>query len=590
MARLHQIAKAILAALELPSMRDLGFIRDNRGRKSRSPEHKAREKLVFLWRAAQSGKTRKIQEIIKEDAQNAEFVNIVICDNIQLQVAQTGERMRRDCYRSADDAEPESDSASVSSYDSAASREDDRIEGDVFTWMSAGQKAKVREIADMIKEDEVKMVVCCSNKRRFTALMDLLENLAKSKRATKVKVWIDEADASVNLWSNPDFDFTCFANVESVCLVSATFNSVVRQYGRIKVLPFPDTHPDTYVSLKDCELWTHATTMTPIEQVARVLDDHPALCEPGARLFVPALLERATHYDMEVLLHKFGFAVLILNGERKEITFPDGRTKIPIKLDLSNPSAPMELSILLPKLLRDHKILAQFPFACTGQMCLGRGITFQSEEFLFDAGILPDIWDPATAYQCIARVLGNIAKWRGKTKAKVFFSEDMRRLVLAQERIAIHIAKEVEKQGWADVGVEQIEHVLTAGKPRAVREVDVPQEREMSFRVYLTEGEAKGALAQLEPSYTWRTRSFSKEHPGFYAAAVGGPAKVNSYDHTIKTLPNLTGGKGKTETRTMYVPCYLDVTDATTLRYVVPIPDTVLAATLAKVDEMFPPI
>ena len=579
--RLHHIAEAMLLPLELPSMYDLGFLRDPRGRNSRDlPLHRDIAKMIYLWRAAQSGKTRKIQEIIKDDARLSEYLNIVICANIMLQADQTAKRMREDCFRGTED----SDADSISSNASEVSQ-DDRLEGNVFTWLSSGLKTDVRGLADDIKEDKVKMIVCCSNKRRFTALMQLLENLESSRHFNgKIKIWIDEADASVSLWSKKEFDFTKFSKLENVCLVSATFNSVVRRYGRIRVLPFPDRHPDSYVSLSDCELWSHENELTPTQHVLEVLGSFPELCKPGVCLFAPALVERVSHNDMEAILHSAGFAVLILNGERKEISFPDGRASIPVRLSVTSIESD-ELSKYLPKLLAKYEILSKYPFACTGQLCLGRGITFQSSEFLFDAAILPDLDDPAGAYQCVARMLGNFGHVEGRATSKIFFSRKMRRMTLAQERIAIHIAKEVSERGWADVGVEEIEHVLSQGDPRPIRVINPGMTRHVDHRTYATEAEAKGVLKILAPDYTWYSR---KKDGDFYVAAVNGPKAVVSYAHTVKHLAHLTGGKGKTAARTMYVPCYLDPTDATTLRYVVPIPDTTPAEVLKEIDDKYP--
>lgn len=582
--RLHQLASAMLSKLELPSMRDLGFLRDPRGRSARKvPEHKAIAKMIYLWRAAQSGKTRKIQEIIKDDATESEYLNIVICANIMLQADQTAKRMRKDCFRTTED----SDADSISSGASEMSQ-DDRLEGNVFTWLSAGPKTDVRGLADDIKEDKVKMIVCCSNKRRFTALMQLLENLENSRHFSgKIKIWIDEADASVHLWTKKEFDFTKFSKLENVCLVSATFNSVVRCYGRIRVLPFPDRHPDSYVSLADCELWSHAQELNPTQHVLEVLGSFPELCKPGMRLFAPALVVRETHDIMETNLHRAGFAVLVLNGERKEITFPDGRASIPVRLSVTSIDQEAdELSEFLPKLLAKYDILGKYPFACTGQLCLGRGITFQSSEFLFDAAILPDLDDPAIAYQCVARMLGNFGHVEERATAKIFFSNAMRRMCLAQERIAIHIAKEVSERGWADVGVEEIEHVLSSGEPRRI--VGPAEKRAVDHRTYLTEAEAKGMLKILDPDYHWKNR---KKVDGFYQASIDARGKeVQSYAETVKALPNLTGGKGASKTHTRYVPCYMDKSDATTLRYVVPIPEATDKKVIVEIDEKFPEI
>ena len=60
------------------------------------------------------------------------------------------------------------------------------------------------------------------------------------------------------------------------------------------------------------------------------------------------------------------------------------------------------------------------------------------------------------------------------------------------------------------------------------------------------------------------------------------PKAINSLEYTLSKLHTLTGGKGKTKTATTYVPCYVDTTDATTLRYVVLIPETVAPETIAR--------
>jgi hypothetical protein len=579
----HTLASQTLLDEHLPSVRDLGFVRAPQGRRSQPPpQHAHLEKIEFLWRAAQSGKTRTMKEIIETDEAQAPFLNIVICANIQLQAAQTAARMR-DNRRPGETSDSDESVVSTSSDEMSG---EDRIDANgVFTWMAVGPKVNTLELAHRINEGEIRMVVCCSNKVRFGYIKALIKALDKSRNfRTKIKIWIDEADASVKLWSNRDLDFTEFGKVQNVCPVSATFNSVVKQYGRIKVLPFDTNHPWCYVPLKECVLMSYDGGLSPEDHVISVLENTPSLCRPGMKLFAPALVERASHDSIEAVLHKFGFAVLVLNGERKEITLPNG-TRIPVHLDLSDPTEPMELSVVLPEILREKDILARFPFAVTGQMCLGRGITFQGEDFMFNAGILPDLPDPAAAYQCVARMLGNMKQHVGFVVPTVFFSEKMRRMTLAQEQIAIYIAKEVKDRGWADVGVPELEHVLSQGKPR-----DQNQTRKVPYLTYTTVEEARAALRMLEPTYNWTTRS--RNDAGFYKASLDASGKqVRSYAETIHKLPNLTGGRGETATHTRYVPCYLDTTDVSTLRYVIPIfPGVIYAKTMEEVKAALPEI
>ena len=105
--------------------------------------------------------------------------------------------------------------------------------------------------------------------------------------------------------------------------------------------------------------------------------------------------------------------------------------------------------------------------------------------------------------------------------------------------------------------------------------VEVPEKKlekkkddETPYRVYADEKTAREVLAFLYPKYNWRVRKMVN---CFYEAAVGRPSQVNSLEHVIATVPNLTGGKEgeKNQTMTHWVPCYKDTTDPTTLRYVV---------------------
>lgn len=456
---LANAAADAVAELGLPSRRQMG-LRTNR-RMRRDAERAMptmSDKMMCLWKPAQSGKTRTIMEMIREHEETTAHLNIVICSNIRLLVSQTTARMSRDLFGGGDDSASDYSADSLESDESAAA--DDRIDGDVFSWMSGTARVNIStgELADRIKEDEVTMVVCCSHKRRFKYLNDLLANLDKSKHFTKrVSVWIDEADVSVRLWSDPALDFTRFNKVDRVCLVSATFNSVVRTYGRIKVMRLETTHPDCYVPLRECNVVTHESSADPSANLASVLAARPEMRAPGVRLFAPGMVEVSTHDAVATYLGSQGFAVMVLNGQRKCIVCPDGTT-IPLALRM-DPTNPDEISNVLPAIYAEHN-LGRWPFAVTGQMCLGRGITFQSAGFMFDYGVIPTLGDPAAAYQCVARLLGNVREFPGFKVPTVFMGAEMRTVTLSQEKVAMMVAKKVLEKGWADVGAEEIDFLL----------------------------------------------------------------------------------------------------------------------------------
>lgn len=407
-------------------------------------------KMECLWKPAQSGKTRTIQQMIREDDGVRNHLNVVICSNNRLLVAQTRTRMHNDLYVVMDDD-------SVTSSETEETLADDAVVGGVYSWMSGTKKTNVtfRDLATRIQLDEVSMVVCCSHKARFRYLNQLLDILERLRFAKPVNVWIDEADVSVKTWSDPDYDFAKYSCVRKVTLVSATFDEVFKYYRRIRVKAFPETHPECYRGLKDCELVREANhSLGAPEFLDYILDKYrESIVRPGVRLFAPGDITVESHEKVADHLKARGFAILVLNGQEKGFRMPDG-TQHPIVLSAGNEEDPDELSRVLAAKYAELD-LARFPFAVTGHLCLSRGITFQSREFLFDYGILPDIPNSSAAYQCVARVLGNIGDF-STSKTTIYASEDMATATTRQERIAINLARLVHENDWVDVGREQI--------------------------------------------------------------------------------------------------------------------------------------
>lgn len=400
--------------------------------------------MICLWKPAQSGKTRTIQEIIRANDGMRSHLNIIICSNNRGLVAQTRARMHNDMYAVDDDMSVDEDWNG-----------DDAVVGGVYSWMSGTKKTNItaRDLALRVLMNEVSMVVCCSHKARFRYLHELLSLLERANYSKEVNVWIDEADVSVRYWSG-EFDFTRFACVDNVYPVSATFGAVFDYYERIRVMPFPETHPRCYRGLTDCEfVEMDAPGGGSGAYLDAVLAAHPEIAQAGMRLFVPGDIERATHDAIARYLTARGFIVLVLNGVEKGFRFPDGRV-VPIELPVDD-DAPEELSKKLADAYVEYDMEC-YPFAVTGQLCLGRGITFQSNGFLFDFAILAEMKDDANAYQCAARVLGNTADFDNGFPVTVYTTPRMRAKIERQERIAKNIARRVHEEEWVDVGEEEV--------------------------------------------------------------------------------------------------------------------------------------
>jgi hypothetical protein len=522
-------------------------------------------KMECLWKPAQSGKTRTIQEMIRADDGVRKHLNVVICSKNRLLVAQTRERMQSDLYAVIDD------SLSTESEETVA---DDTVVGGVYSWMSGTKRTNitVRDLAWRIFRNEVSMVVCCSHKARFRYLCALLDELEAVPHTKPVNVWIDEADASVNLWTKPEFDFAKYECVRKITLVSATFDEVFKFYSRIRVKAFPETHPACYRGLKDCEIKVEKNGMSPADYLASILEKHPELTSPGVRLFAPGAITVDSHNEVADVLVRYGFAFLILNGKEKAFWLPDG-SRHDVVLSAGAEGNPDELSRIVAEKYVELG-LENHPFAVTGHLCLSRGITFQSRDFLFDAGVLPDIPDAAGAYQCVARVLGNVGSF-SEIKPVVYMSEDMKVATTRQERIAVNLARLVHENEWADVGKEEVERAAHNSEEeyRVAREKTDRDAEEAALAERETKLERSREYTSLEELRVDRKGKLpSAMENGYYRNVTGSKKPMSRAEFEAWVVNKTAQGHHRLERgdeTSRVVVFYEDVTDPSTARFVV---------------------
>ena len=144
---------------------------------------------------------------------------------------------------------------------------------------------------------------------------------------------------------------------------------------------------------------------------------------------------------------------MILNGTEKCIIKPDG-SKINIA-DHIDENKPEEIGKVMTRIYYDNG-LDKGLFAITGQLCLGRGLTFQNENFMFGFGIIPPMSDAANAYQCACRMAGNIKKVNGYRQATLVTTMKMKQTILKQEDVAATLARRVyDGEISSEVGEEE---------------------------------------------------------------------------------------------------------------------------------------
>ena len=389
--------------------------------------------LNCIYRLAQSGKTQLVSDIIN-DCKNCvdtfgeeDTLHFFITSNNQVLVGQTGTRF-----------------------------------DDSYNWVSANKGKEYYKLLLEILHNQYSMVVMCSNRARMNHLRDLINELEKSPLFNKsITIWIDEADASIKLWSSYE-DIISKDIVAQVTLVSATFEPVFKKYKRLQVIGYKDPHPKQYRCLRDSVKIVNDYAGTILEYIDHIFTKYPHLVVPGIRGFLPGTFYKASHDSIaELLSTKYKFAVLIINGSRKEIVLP-GKGTISLEEHLqynSNGDIPDEFKEILARIYVENK-LYEYPFAITGLECVKRGITFQSEGFLFDFGIIPAIVKKTESYQLIARLFGNIGGFKDYKPCEIYSTSSNFKKIEGQEAIAMNLSTMVFENGLKDVGKEEIQEAI----------------------------------------------------------------------------------------------------------------------------------
>jgi hypothetical protein len=440
-----------------------------------------RSKMKWLILPAQSGKTRKVEDkIALANELNHRFnagknpeLNIWISANNKLLVQQTATRFKKDLGQTDDESHEICDAS---------------IRGHIFSWMSGNKNTtiKVEDLASRttttIERMRIDMIVMCANKSRIKYLSALLKHIGDQRR---ISIWIDEADRTVNLWSEYTVEFLTHVGVRQMTLVSATFNAVREKVGDVEVLPYSETTPDCYRGLGHCNVIQNNGPNSAVDYVDMILEKHKStLAVPGMRAFIPGNNTKSSHEQISnLLLTKFGFAVLIINGAHKEIRLPTG-DKIELRefLSVKYDETPIEFNTILATKY-DELNLNRYPLAITGYMCVERGVTFQTvsidglhDGFLFDYAIISPISDPAEAYQTMARVFGNTGHSPHYKAVDIYTNTTTYSRVVREEKIAMNIAKIAEKYNAKSISDLEIALACEEAIPNETRPEDFIQE------------------------------------------------------------------------------------------------------------------
>ena len=380
------------------------------------PQVQPRERLPkqnnigLLVMYCQSGKTEVVLKDIEEQV-NKGVVCILFSDNNRLLTEQTNARASSKKILSA--------SIISSARKKGSSNEFKNFDKDKKLIETPGFRQSKLSCKEAIEDGRVNTIMVCSNSRRWSDVESIVETCTVSGK--QVAIFVDEADKtcksengkpvkSLNKWHNSLGD-----NVIKIVLITGTpYNRKVTSkkikwlgdhFGdRLQLYHLEHPFGEDYRALKDCRHISHSDTETfgnKVEYVESYLEENPP--EVGLIDLIPADYTKTSHEEMvNAVLGTYYDAVIIINGEHKEIRFSDDtRSTIKFKV-LDN----KELCDKLGKWFCEEGKYMRI--GITGYLCLSRGVTFSSDKYGFyiDRMIISGEDKVAEAIQLMSRCAG----------------------------------------------------------------------------------------------------------------------------------------------------------------------------------------
>ena len=384
--------------------------------------------FTLICKPEQSGKTFvMIQQIIKditEPEDDKNVINFIFCDNNLLLTEQTSKRMGKD----------------LKEY---------TINGESYVEFSSHKRTECNNwesvFTAIVGPKNVRNIICCTNGKRAVDIKTIITNINQSPYTANkfvFKVWLDEADKFTHFINDVFFPLTkTQGNVEVFCL-TATPDPLFNKYKGMKVFPLENTTCSSYHGWNDNDIKIlenpGGSTTSFIQDVLEEQSKKGKIL-PNTKWFIPADVFKRTHNMIKAICQSKGFAVFVVNGDGITLARP-GVTEDVGPIDKNK-----ELNTQILEMCTEYN-LSQYPIAITGNICIGRGISIMSPEFIFDYGILSNCNKKTEASQNAGRLKGNIKDWANYKPPTVFttakfdkvakdFEEKSRKLaILAHEK------------------------------------------------------------------------------------------------------------------------------------------------------------
>lgn len=391
------------------------------------------ERFILICKPEQSGKTfimiQKIIEDMKEEC-DKKVINIIFCDNNLLLTKQTSMRVRNDLlqFKNGND--------------------------ELYLEFSSHKRTKYHCVDSVLGaityRKDLNNILCCTNGTRTSDIYELVDMInTNSPDKFYFKIWLDEADkfqGHIDSVFKPLVDQ--YDNIDVYC-ITATPRSLFYKYKCMNVLPLENTTHKDYHGWKDNNIRIFEDLGNVTRFTDHILTNQSNLLKPGSKWFIPAETKKKTHEAIKDLCVSKGFAVVIVNGNGIKLTLPNK--------ELFTESKDDELNTKLLNLCRIHE-LDKYPLAITGNICIGRGISIMSNDFMIDYAVFSSSRNQQEVSQIAGRVKGNIKAWDNYKVPTIFCTERFDQVATEWEgksRSIARIAFEKEQKGESTMITKQ---------------------------------------------------------------------------------------------------------------------------------------
>lgn len=418
--------------------------------------------FVLICKPEQSGKTFvMIQEIIKDFSENNEdkkVINFILCDNNLLLTKQTSTRVNDDL-------------------------EEYKVGNEIYLELSSHKRTKYHEhgtVFHAIITKGIHNIICCTNGKRMDDIYQLIKDFNLSpltKDKFCFKIWLDEADKFTKFIDGTLFPaVNNFDNIKVFC-ITATPQSLFNKYKYMNVYPIEKTTGPKYHGWNDNIVKIVDLKVNYLEFIKHVLINiAKENIIPGSKWFIPGLIYKRSHLAIKDFCTDIGMAVITVNGgfsaeydERGFRHFPHGKSKNGIILTLPNKlryefSKDDNFNVKLIDIYVKHN-LQRYPLVITGNVCIGRGITINTDEeyvfepgskyiklgndgspiirpsFIIDYAILSNTGNKSEASQIAGRLKGNMKDFIGYKRPVVYTTEKFDAIAKEWEKKSTHLAE-----------------------------------------------------------------------------------------------------------------------------------------------------